>query len=101
MSHQFTNLKFGKRIHVLPFSDSIESQNDNLFDEYLKPYFLDAYRPLKKGNCFSVQGPSKSVEFKVIEIDDACLLCLNIDTSLIAIDFFILLFLLVTIICKG
>jgi len=73
--HQFTNLKFGKRIHVLPFSDSIESQNDNLFDEYLKPYFLDAYRPLKKGNCFSVQGPSKSVEFKVIEIDptDYCI----------------------------
>ena len=73
--HQFTNLKFGKRIHVLPFSDSIESQNEDLFDEYLKPYFLDAYRPLKKGNCFSVQGPSKSVEFKVIEIDptDYCI----------------------------
>jgi transitional endoplasmic reticulum ATPase len=73
--HQFTNLKFGKRIHVLPFAESLDQTIDNLFDEYLKPYFLDAYRPLKKGDVFTVQGAKKHVEFKVIEIDptDYCI----------------------------
>jgi hypothetical protein len=50
------------RIHVLPFSDSIEGESSivharqlivglsgNLFDVYLRPYFLEAYRPVRKG----------------------------------------------------
>ena len=39
--------------------------------------------------------------FVFMEIDEACLLCLKIDTSLMAIAFFTKLFLFVTIISKG
>jgi transitional endoplasmic reticulum ATPase len=40
-----------------------------LFDVYLKPYFLDAYRPLRKGDLFLVRGGMRAVEFKVVECD--------------------------------
>lgn len=38
-----------RSIHVLPFADSVEGISGNLFDVYLKPYFLEAYRPVRKG----------------------------------------------------
>lgn len=41
----------------------------NLFEVYLKPYFLEAYRPIKKGDIFLVRGGMRAVEFKVIETD--------------------------------
>nr|XP_006014255.1 PREDICTED: transitional endoplasmic reticulum ATPase-like [Latimeria chalumnae] len=46
------DVKYGKRIHVLPIDDTIEGLTGNLFEVYLKPYFLEAYRPVHKGDCF-------------------------------------------------
>lgn len=37
--HQCADVKYGKRIHVLPFDDSIEGVTGNLFDAYLKRKF--------------------------------------------------------------
>ena len=67
----------GKRIHVLPIDDTIEGVTGNLFDVYLKPYFLEAYRPLRKGDTFLVRGGMRAVEFKVVETDPApyCIVC--------------------------
>ncbi|MCL7050536.1 hypothetical protein MKW94_023594 [Papaver nudicaule] len=67
--HQCPDVKYGKRIHVLPLDDTIEGLTGNLFEAYLKPYFLDAYRPVRKGDLFSVRGGMRSVEFKIIETD--------------------------------
>ena len=41
----------------------------NLFEVYLKPYFLQAYRPLHKGDLFLVRQAMHPVEFKVVELD--------------------------------
>jgi transitional endoplasmic reticulum ATPase len=63
------DIKYGKRydfvgyidarIHILPFADSVEGLSGNLFDVFLKPYFLEAYRPARKGkrmfDCFEVR----------------------------------------------
>ena len=38
---------------------------------YLKPYFLEAYRPIHKGDTFIVRGGMRAVEFKVVETDPA------------------------------
>ena len=38
------DVKYGKRIHVLPIDDTIEGLTGNWFEVYLKPYFLEAYR---------------------------------------------------------
>ena len=47
--HACPDIKYGKRIHVLPIDDTIEGVTGNIFDIFLKPYFLEAYRPLRKG----------------------------------------------------
>eukprot|EP00245_Coleochaete_scutata_P001619 TRINITY_DN119_c0_g1_i1.p1 TRINITY_DN119_c0_g1~~TRINITY_DN119_c0_g1_i1.p1 ORF type:complete len:815 (+),score=241.94 TRINITY_DN119_c0_g1_i1:197-2641(+) len=67
--HQCADVKYGKRIHVLPIDDTIEGLTGNLFDVYLKPYFMEAYRPVRKGDLFLVRGGMRSVEFKVVETD--------------------------------
>lgn len=46
--HQCPDVKYGKRVHVLPFEDTIEGISGNLFDAFLKPYFVEAYRPVRK-----------------------------------------------------
>ncbi|CAD6191510.1 unnamed protein product [Caenorhabditis auriculariae] len=63
------NLSYGKRVHVLPIDDTIEGLTGNLFDVFLKPYFLEAYRPLHKDDIFTVQAAMRTVEFKVVETD--------------------------------
>ncbi|KAG0003926.1 AAA ATPase cdc48 [Entomortierella chlamydospora] len=69
--HTCTDIKYGKRIHVLPIDDTVEGVTGNLFEVYLKPYFLEAYRPVRKGDLFLVRGGMRAVEFKVIETDPA------------------------------
>jgi len=65
------DVPYGKRIHVLPLDDTIEGVTGNLFDVYLKPYFLEAYRPVRKGDLFLVRQAMHPVEFKVVETDPA------------------------------
>ena len=60
---------YGKRIHVLPIDDTIEGITGNLFETFLKPYFIEAYRPVRKGDLFLVRGGMRAVEFKVVETD--------------------------------
>jgi transitional endoplasmic reticulum ATPase len=55
----------------LPIDDTVEGVTGNLFEVYLKPYFLEAYRPVRKGDLFLVRGGMRAVEFKVIETDPA------------------------------
>ncbi|KAF9900933.1 AAA ATPase cdc48 [Lobosporangium transversale] len=69
--HTCTDIKYGKRIHVLPVDDTVEGVTGNLFEVYLKPYFLEAYRPVRKGDLFLVRGGMRAVEFKVVETDPA------------------------------
>jgi transitional endoplasmic reticulum ATPase len=69
--HPCTDIKYGQRIHVLPIDDSIEGLTGDLFEVYLKPYFLEAYRPIRKGDLFTVRGGMRVVEFKVVETDPA------------------------------
>ena len=39
--HQCPDIKYGKRMHILPFDDSIEGLSGNIFDIYLNSYFLE------------------------------------------------------------
>uniref|UniRef100_A0A671QA29 vesicle-fusing ATPase n=1 Tax=Sinocyclocheilus anshuiensis TaxID=1608454 RepID=A0A671QA29_9TELE len=56
--HACPDVKYGKRIHVLPIDDTIERLTGNLYEVFLKPYFLEAYRPVHKGaHAHSVRAP--------------------------------------------
>ena len=37
---------------MLPIDDTVEGITGNLFEVYLKPYFLEAYRPIRKGEQY-------------------------------------------------
>ncbi|CAL8103494.1 unnamed protein product [Orchesella dallaii] len=63
------DVQYGKRVHILPIDDTVEGLTGNLFDVYLKPYFLEAYRPIHKGDVFIARGGMRAVEFKVVETD--------------------------------
>merc|ERR1712142_1137344 len=67
--HPCPDVKYGKRIHVLPIDDAVEGITGNLFEVYLKPYFLEAYRPVRKGDIFMVRGGMRAIEFKIVETD--------------------------------
>ena len=60
---------YGARIHILPIDDTVEGLTGNLFDTYIRPYFKEAYRPVRKGDLFLVRGGFRPVEFKVVETD--------------------------------
>ena len=53
--HPCPDIKYANRISVLPIADTVEGINGSLFDLYLKPYFVEAYRPVRKGDLFTVR----------------------------------------------
>jgi transitional endoplasmic reticulum ATPase len=67
--HPVPDIPYGKRVHILPIDDTIQGISGNLFETYLKPYFREAYRPVRKGDLFLVRGGFRPVEFKVVEVD--------------------------------
>ena len=69
--HHCHGINYGNRVHVLPIDDTIEGLTGSIFDAYLKPYFMDSFRPVRKGDLFVVRGGMRSVEFKVMETDPA------------------------------
>jgi len=67
--HACSDIKYGARIQVLPIDDTVEGLTGNIFDLFLKPYFLEAYRPVHEGDIFLVRGGMRVVEFQVIKTD--------------------------------
>eukprot|EP01050_Picozoa_sp_SAG11_P012928 SAG11_NODE_1473_length_4838_cov_2.349926_1_plen_341_part_00 len=77
--HSSQDVKYGKRIHVLPIADTIEGITGNLFEVFLKPYFLEAYRPLHKGDLFTCKGGMRQVPavWNVTLFAEGAQLCTN------------------------
>ena len=69
--HACPDVQYGNRIHVLPLDDTVEGLSGDLFETFLKPYFIDNYRPVCKGDLFLVNAAMRAVEFKVVEVDPA------------------------------
>lgn len=60
----------GLKVHILPFSDTIEGMTGNITETYLIPYFKQNFRPLCTGDTFIVaENHFKAVEFKVVAIE--------------------------------
>ena len=67
--NQFDTIKNAQKVHILPLDDTIEGVTGNLFEVYLKPYFLDAYRPVTKGDLFIIYKAMHPVEFKIVGVE--------------------------------
>lgn len=58
------------RVHILPFADTVEGITGDLHETVLKPYFQDAWRPIKKDDCFVVRKLRPGgIEFKIVATD--------------------------------
>lgn len=62
-------LPYGKRVGILPIKDSLEGITGNLFDVFLKPFFLEAYRPVSKNDVIPISAGLRTVHFRVMETD--------------------------------
>lgn len=51
--HQCADVKYGKRVHILPVDDTIEGVTGNLFDAYLKREILSLVFSLPLKSCSS------------------------------------------------
>jgi len=80
--HACGDVPYGKRVHVLPLDDTIEGITGNLFDTYLKPYFLEAYRPARQGDLFLCRGGFRPVEFKVVGVEPGEFVIVAPDTTI-------------------
>ncbi|KAL3096998.1 hypothetical protein niasHS_002714 [Heterodera schachtii] len=78
-----SNTPNGLRIHVLPIDDTVEGLTGNLFEVFLKPYFLEAYRPVYKGDTFTVNAAMRTVEFKILIETDPAPACIVVPTTII------------------
>ena len=65
----FPDVKVAKTVQVLPFADNVEGLSGDLFDVFVKPYFVDQFRPLRMGDTFIARGGMRAVEFKVTNIE--------------------------------
>ena len=63
-----TELPNATQIKVLPFAEDVEGIAGDLTATFIVPYFRDAFRPVMKGDTFTVRGNMKAVEFKVVEV---------------------------------
>ena len=63
------DVKFAKTVTVLPFQDTIEGLSGDLYEVFVKPYFTDKFRPLRKGDMFISRGSMRAVELKVTSIE--------------------------------
>ncbi|KAJ6557097.1 P-loop containing nucleoside triphosphate hydrolase protein, partial [Mycena sp. CBHHK59/15] len=67
--HSCFDIKYGKHMHILLFDNSISGLSGNIFDVYLKPYFLEGILPTRPQGRHLVRGGMRTVEFNVIETD--------------------------------
>ena len=73
--HAQEDVEYTKKVHILPIDDTIEDVTGDLFHLYLKPYFLETYRPIREGDLFLVHPKGEGsqamhpVEFKVVRMD--------------------------------
>eukprot|EP01064_Diplonema_japonicum_P021695 TRINITY_DN31262_c0_g1_i1.p1 TRINITY_DN31262_c0_g1~~TRINITY_DN31262_c0_g1_i1.p1 ORF type:complete len:226 (+),score=63.51 TRINITY_DN31262_c0_g1_i1:37-678(+) len=65
--HPCNEIEYGSRIRVLPIDNTEDLTEIDIFDRFLKPYFEEAYRPVRKNDSFVVKGATRAIEFKVVE----------------------------------
>jgi len=82
------DVKFGKAALILPYADSLasanlESEDNIIFEDYLRPYFEGKFRTLHRGDSFHIDGPKGILEFQCVEIDSVEV---DGDTACVVVD---------------
>jgi transitional endoplasmic reticulum ATPase len=62
-------VKYAKTLEILPFQYSVNGYSGDLFQDYIKPYFVDNYLKVRLGDTFSTRGGNWAPQFKVVAIE--------------------------------
>ena len=74
----FPDIKIAKSVQFTPYKDSLYGRISDLFDDFLKPFFVDKYAPLKLGQTIACERSVSTnsnlkirpkVEFKVTAVE--------------------------------
>ena len=63
------DIQYAERVRIKATNNNIWKNHSNLLDAYLRPYFVEVYRPVRKGDTFIVRANREPIEFQVIETD--------------------------------
>ncbi|KAL7719041.1 Cell division control protein 48 [Entamoeba marina] len=69
MARYNIRVKLGDVNSCSSIDDTVEGITGDLFETYLRPYFGEAFRPVKKGDHFTCHGGMRTVEFKVVDVE--------------------------------
>jgi len=64
--HRCEDCPNADKVTILPYADTIEGITGDLFEQFLQPYFSTTFRPIHKGDSFTINGAMRTVEFKVV-----------------------------------
>jgi transitional endoplasmic reticulum ATPase len=78
---QLDDVTTAKRVHILPIIGPSDEICENIFEIYIKPFFLNREIPIKKGISFTLNRGIKTMEFKVGEVDPDPYCIINSDTE--------------------
>eukprot|EP00727_Mastigamoeba_balamuthi_P010790 m51a1_g6333 putative cell division cycle protein 48 homolog (198) ;mRNA; f:17625-18328 len=63
------NVPSARCVEIVPLADTLDGVTSDLFESFLKPYFRDAWRPVRVGDRFTCKGGLRMVEFEVLLTD--------------------------------
>lgn len=62
-------IKYAKNVVIAPYIDTVYGMTGNISEAYLRPYFQDQYKPIRTGDSFTIRGPLRVIEFRVMSIN--------------------------------
>lgn len=63
------NIKFASSVQILPFHDTITNLKGDIFEDFVKPHFVNKFRPLCLTDTFPITNEAgQTIDFKVTEI---------------------------------
>jgi transitional endoplasmic reticulum ATPase len=65
----YPKIKYARNVVIAPYSDTIYGMSGNISEAYLRPYFQDKFKPIRTGDSFTIRGPLRVIEFRVISIN--------------------------------
>jgi transitional endoplasmic reticulum ATPase len=65
--HNCSDCPYCTKLEIRPFADTVQGLTGDLFESFIRPYFHSSTnRPVRKGDCFTIPGGMREIEFKII-----------------------------------
>lgn len=77
----FSTMPNVNSIHLTPFADTLQGFSDDLFEDFIQPYFAEKYPPVKEGDIFKIPCRGNVSSSRYIEVKATSLLASTSDIA--------------------